>query len=93
MENVRRRQCSLRNDESFSVKAADEIADPVAVYIGLNVTNVPGKPEFCIRDLDGEEVKTRVRREALDENLQVFEFAERNIDDCRRRTKFACGAL
>jgi hypothetical protein len=38
-----------------------------------------------MRDLDGEEVKTRVRRQAFDENLQVFEVAERMIDDCRRQ--------
>jgi hypothetical protein len=63
LENVRRRQSLLRNDEGLSVETANEIANPIAVYIGLNVTNIPGKPKGRVRDLDGKQVKTRVRRE------------------------------
>jgi hypothetical protein len=73
------------NNESLDIEPADEIPDALAGRIGINVADIPGEPERRVRNLNREQVEVGVRRQAINDDLEIFEFPEGMIGDVRIR--------
>ena len=63
-ENDRSRSHSGRHDKCFDVKAADELLGAISPRISFNVSLIPGKPKRRVGNLNHEEVKVGIGRQA-----------------------------
>src|SRR4029079_6472154 len=68
---------SRSNDEGFNAEPANEVGNPLAVFVSREVALVPGQTKGSVRELYYERVKFGLRRQAAGFQVHDFHIAQR----------------
>src|SRR5690348_13455609 len=72
IEDLWRRRDTGGNDEGFDVETPSKVLEGIAAVVGFYIPLIPGKPKRCVRNLNHEEVKVGIGRQAGCEKKQIF---------------------